>query len=265
MVLPLSLLGAEAILLFWRERGDRRQGKIIIVLVFAFQLGFQMLAIAQNLYGSDQLAPVRPDYNFQTPRHPRAQGEFIYQVATVKKKMAGELSPVRSKMYCYQNMQYPQGMITPGPQLVMALEGIGDPARCEGKWLNFRSFRVQCRDPELSANPNAPVKAIFNQNYYRYWSGEAAGNNLALSTTAKALVRGVTMTYTDPWAEWGYRVSKIMLRVWATLLAGLGALWIFIRSREAKPGPENGLVSIAVNAGAQADEEGPSGKKGGEP
>ncbi len=223
-MVPLALLGAEAILAFHRDQGRTKTGRMMIILLFGFQLGFQLVATAEHLNRSEPMPPVPLHYQFRTQDHPDGKGEQIFQQINPQRRMVPILSPVRAIINGYQNMEYPQGTIQPGQQLVLALEGMGDPKTCQGRWLDFRSFQVQCRDPALAKSPDAPVKAIFNQNYYRHWSGQASGRNLALSTTAGALARGVTMTYTDPWAELGAKVSRIAILVWLGLLAGCGLI-----------------------------------------
>lgn len=237
MVLPLSLLSAQALWWFLNEREafSRRAWTALLILVFLFQFSFQIGALSEWLYGTTTLRHFDlSSYPYRTRKNPGAPGVVIDNQVWKKFRMTARIAPDTGIVNCYQNMEYPQGLIEEGKDLIREPNGLS------ARWLTFNDVSISVPAPDLLPDPakDGRITLVLNQNYYRYWSASRGDiirtdtGNLGLSIRPDDLRREVILRYRDPWSELGRRISCFSLAAYPALLAVFAALYLALRRRQ---------------------------------
>ncbi|HUT54480.1 MAG TPA: hypothetical protein VM658_13910 [bacterium] len=245
MVLPLSLLSAQTVWWFLNEREafTKNFRAALIVLFFLFQFAFQIGALSQWLYGSTTLRRFDlSSYLFRTSKNPDAPGVAIDIEYGKKFRMTATIAPDSGIINCYQNMEYPQGRIEPGAELVQAVIGAERASeeltrKFQARWLTFNDIRISF--PPLADLPppgyGGMITVVLNQNYYRYWSAsscetyETGSGNLGLLICDGDIGPEVTLSYRDPWSELGQKISRASAPAYLILLFLSGIFWMVTR------------------------------------
>jgi hypothetical protein len=248
LALPLSLLGAAALVRLASEKPPVR--RVVGWLGFAvlLQLGAQVESVSKHLLISRQYEPVPFLQAYRSP-------EVIDYVTCGKRDQGELLTPVRGVVDCYDLDDFVRPAMETGARLVRSVRRgsapAGDALRLRGEFVSWSRIRlVPVAEQPIGAtgDRHAIVRVVLNQAYHPLWSvGSGASlepgeqGNLTVSCSLDRLIRApLELEFRDPVSDAGARVSAAaglgLAIAGAVLLAVLLALRA-LRGSDAMVGP----------------------------
>jgi len=212
LALPLSLLGAAALVEFAASDITAKRKKIAFACAVGLQFGFQ-IATLYSLWSDGH--PYRPI----APAQFAATGETIRYTRCDSKHYQGEfITPTQGVVNCYDNDDFIRVQFDPDAPLVKSIERDGgSPIHAQAVFMSWNHIRIRA-DAEEGAEP---FTIVFNQSYNKHWSspqcsvanyadgflsmrcpGSAAGREIEVVFDNALSTRAASIALTS-WKIWG--------------------------------------------------------------
>jgi hypothetical protein len=241
LAVPLSLLGAAALVRLADEGLPRKRVRKLLVFAVLLQLGAEVESVSENLLFSRRYHPVPYRQAF-------AGGPQTIEFATTGGRDMGELiTPLRGVIDCYDEDDFTRPAMDPGVALVRAVRlgsvGLRASARPLGEFVTWSHIRILPATVRAAApRTRGLVEVELNQAYHTMWStGNGAGlvegeqGNLTVVCSLDRLERApLELIFHDPVSNAGVRASIIAWTVLGLALPMLIAACRFV-SRRAPP------------------------------
>ncbi len=239
LALPLSLLGAAALVRLASERPPVRRLGTWLGLATLLQLGAQVESVSKHLLISRPYRQVAYREAFTGP-------EQIDYVACGQRDQGELITPVRGVVDCYDLDDFIRPPMEPGARLVRSVlrgaKPIGDAARLRGEFLTWNRIRILAEVSAPLCSPpdcRAIVQVVLNQAYHPLWSVGAGASllsgeqgNLTILCSLDRLQRGpLELEFRDPVSDAGARVSAVAWRFFAAACLALLIALLVLRGR----------------------------------
>lgn len=225
LALPLSLMGAAALVRVCGQIGGGWRLHAMLGAVVVLQLGFQGETLSSHWLHSPHYRDMDARDYFETPA-------AIDYVTLNQRRQQGEvLTPARGVCDCYDMDDFVRPRIKPDAGPVLSAAWVADRARrvpsLDVKFVSWSRMEIRADCGPGSVCGGDEVRIVLAQAFHSDWNApgcEVYGTpdgNLALQCPSQRLREPLFVEYRNSVSDWAVRVSEHAWTAWLCALASL--------------------------------------------